>query len=492
MKNKHLWIPLFVFIGAGIVSLIASVIDYKAINPVLAYSSETIQFNYNGASEGVDPDGNRFDPIGFLSDDVIKSALEKTELNCKVDDVRPYIAMENVVPNNILKEVTSYEKILSTDEDDGGRSITSKDYHPVRYRFVVYENKMMSKSKLNKFVENIVDEYNDMFYETYKKSFVNETFNDLFDVSDYDYIYQSQIHVTKIQALMDFAKSLYEEHNDIVFEGKSFRDLCLKAEQLINIDSSKIDNIIILNALSKDVNRLKDYYTYLIQEIDYDLTKYNADLASVSAQIGTNTPGDATDDYKINPTVYVGTGENVIEVKDETAATYNTLLSKQVSISNTIASLTKEKTDYQNILDILNAATGDATAESRVVQMLSKLDSDYQELDALFQRLVEAYNEKYVKEGVTSKTTVKYTSNSILSTSFISRAIRIAAPIMLTTLLGIAIFYLVREIRKEKAPKEIQQENASSQELEIEVRNLCAPPKKVKKWRRISYVSKKR
>ena len=127
-----------------------------------------------------------------------------------------------------------------------------------------------------------------------------------------------------------------------------------------------------------------------------------------------------------------------------------------MSISNTIASLTKEKTDYQNILDILNAATGDATAESRVVQMLSKLDSDYQELDALFQKLVEAYNEKYVKEGVTSKTTVKYTSNSILSTSFISRAIKIAAPIMLTTLLGIAIFYLVREIRKEKAPKEIQ------------------------------------
>ena len=52
MKNKHIWIPAFVFIGAAVFSLIYSVIDYKAINKVQAYSSETIQFNYDGASDG--------------------------------------------------------------------------------------------------------------------------------------------------------------------------------------------------------------------------------------------------------------------------------------------------------------------------------------------------------------------------------------------------------------------------------------------------------
>ena len=107
MKNKHIWIPLFVFIGAGIVSLITSIIDYKVVNPALAYSSQTIQFNYNGASDGLDPDGHSFDPIGFLSDDVIEEALNKSGLTVSVDDVRPYIAMENIVPQNLLKELTS-------------------------------------------------------------------------------------------------------------------------------------------------------------------------------------------------------------------------------------------------------------------------------------------------------------------------------------------------------------------------------------------------
>ena len=122
MKNKHIFIPLFVFIAAGIVSLITSIVDYKVVNPALAYSSETIQFDYDGASDGLDPDGNRFDPIGFLSDEVIETALAKSELTYDVDKIRPYIAMENVVPQNILEEISSYEKIL-TDEKDGDGNV---------------------------------------------------------------------------------------------------------------------------------------------------------------------------------------------------------------------------------------------------------------------------------------------------------------------------------------------------------------------------------
>lgn len=454
MKNKHIFIPLFVFLGAGLVSLVASIIDYTAVNPDLAYSAETIQFNYDGASDGLDPNGNLFDPVGFLSDEVIENALAKSNLTYNVDDVRPYIAMENVVPQNILSELNEYEKILSNGE--GGRNITSKDYHPVRYRFVVYQklDNKLSKGKLNEFVDNIVTEYNDSFYETYKKSFENDIYEDLFDLNGYDYIYQNQIYVSRLRVLMNYANTIYNEHDDFIVSvndvNKSFKDLYLKAEFYINTDSSKINNLIINNALSKDVDRLKDYYTYLIDQINYDLTKYNADLASVQSQIGTNTPGDTSDDYKINPTVYVGTGENVIEVKDGTAETYNTLMNKQISISNTIASLNKQKADYQDILDTLNSASGDVSAESRVQAMIQALGTDYQELDALFKTMVEAYNARYVKEGVIAKSNLKHHSNSIISSSFIVRAIKIAAPIMLATMLGIAVFYVVWVIRKDK------------------------------------------
>ena len=462
MKRKHIWIPLFVFIGAGIVSLIASIIDFKVANPALAYSSQTIQFDYDGASEGNDPDGNAFDPVNFLSDDIIETALTKSEINVSVDDVRPYIAMENVVPQNLLKELTTYEKVLSSGDDGNNRPITSKDYHPVRYKFIVYQNKMISQGKLNKFVENIADEYNNTFYATYKKSFAQETYNSLFNIDNYDYIYQSQIYVSRINILMDYASSIQAEHEDFTYTDdkgvtKSFRDLILKGQQLIGTDSSKINNIIILNALSKDVGRLKDYYSYLLEQLNYDKVKYTADYNAVTVQlIGTNqedTEEGHKDDYKINPTVYVGTGENVIQVQDDTAATYNSLLSKQINLKNIINGIDKTIADYTDILDKLNHATPGSTAEATVNAMLAQLGQDYKDLDEFFQALVEAYNAKYVKEGVTSKTAVKYSSTSIFSGSFIVHTIKVAAPIMLTTMLGISIFYLVWVIRKEKQKK---------------------------------------
>ena len=137
MKNKHLWIPLFVFLGAGVISLIASIVDFNGVNPQLSYSSEMIQLNYNGASDGLDPNGDSFDAVNFMTDDVIESALAASNLSgekYELERVKQYIAIENVVPKNIVKEINSYDSVLT-----GGATtkISTKDYHPVRYRFIL-------------------------------------------------------------------------------------------------------------------------------------------------------------------------------------------------------------------------------------------------------------------------------------------------------------------------------------------------------------------
>ena len=154
--------------------------------------------------------------------------------------------------------------------------------------------------------------------------------------------------------------------------------------------------------------------------------------------------------YKINPTVYVGTGENVIQVQDGTAATYNTLLNQQISLANTLTGIDKQIADYQDILDKLNAATPAEGALSAVERIIAKLGIEYQDLDDIFQIMVDAYNHKYVLGRNVVKSKLAYNNASIFSGSFIVHTVKVAAPIMLTTMLGIAIFYLVRAIRKEK------------------------------------------
>lgn len=440
MKNKHIWIPAFVFIGAAIVSLVYSIVDFKVINRALASSTETIQFNYDGASDGKDPNGNAFSPVSFLTDDIIESALNKSGLNYDVEKVRSYISLENVVPENIVEEISSYEKITG---DSDSRKISSKDYHPVRYKFVVYQDldSKLSNGKLNKFLESIVAEYSVKFYNTYKKTFAEDAYQELFNLDNYDYIYQSQIMSTRLQVLMDYANSIYNEHNDFVVNGKSFRDLYLKAQTLINADASKINNIIVLNALSKDVQRLKDYYTYLIERLNFDKTKYSSDLAAITAQVN---------NYEIDSTVYVGTGENVIKVESNSVETYNKLLSQQINTANTITSIDKQIADYQNILDTLNSATSTEQVENTVKSMIAQLGSDYDDLGELFRAMIESYNNEYVAKDAISTGNLKYNKASLFSGSFIVRCIKCAAPIMLFAIFGISVFYLVRTIRKEK------------------------------------------
>ena len=111
MKNKHIFIPLFIFIAAAVISLTASIIDYKAINKAPSYSYQTVQFNFDGASDGKDPNGNPFNAVSFLTDDILEEAIITSGLSYEVSDVRNNIMVTNVVPNNIVKEINSYASV---------------------------------------------------------------------------------------------------------------------------------------------------------------------------------------------------------------------------------------------------------------------------------------------------------------------------------------------------------------------------------------------
>jgi len=437
MKNKHIFIPLFVFLGAGCISLIASIIDYTAVNKEFSYASEVLQFDYDGASDGKDPNGDPFNAVDFLSDDMISKSLETTGVSAEIEKVRTYLTVNNVVPKNIVKEIEAYASV--TDGDQG--TITSNDYHPVRYRFSLYSDLGLSESKTKELLGNIVDTYCDEFYKAYMMSFDKETYDSVYSAEECDYIYQAQVFTNKLDILMNYAENLYEKHDDFKSDNGTFRDLYNKCRELVNTDVSKIRNLITLNALSKDLPRLKDYYTFKIQRLNYDKNKYQSDLNSVSAQLST---------YTKDSTVFVSNGETIVKVESNSSETYDALLASQINLSNNIARVNTEINEYNAILADINATTGTEEEYALVKRYLAKLGTDYENVENVFVSLLEAYNQKYVSKGVISKSNISYTSGSIISASFIVRCIKIAAPIMLATMLGISIYYLIRAVRKEK------------------------------------------
>lgn len=443
MKNrKHIFIPLLVFIGACIVSLIWSVIDFTAVNRDPSFSSQILQLDFDGASEGKDPNGDAFNAADFLTNDIIEKALNKSDLANKynVEDVKKFISVDDIVPENIVDEINSYESLISS---SSGRGISSNDYHPIRFRFKLYQdldNKLSSKT-MNIILGNIVDTYCEKFYEVYKKTFEASIYDDLFVVENYDYIYQTAVFANKIDILSSYARSIYEEHDDFKYDDKTFNDLVLKGNQLNDGDVSRINNIIILNALSKDLDRLKDFYEYKIETLKSEKTKNVSDLNAVSAQLST---------YKKDSTIYVGSGESVVKVNSNSEATYNELLEMQISFSNSIALINVQISDCESILQDINNAIDSDDDYILVKNYIDKLGTDYVNLKDTFVKMLDAYNEKYIIKTSLSKGEIKYTSNNIFSGSFITRCIKIGSPIILGTLLGICCFYLVRTLKKDK------------------------------------------
>ena len=439
MKNKHIFIPLFVFIGAGLVSLVWSIIDFKGVNKQLSYSSETIQFNYDGASDGLDPNGRRFDAISFMTDDVIEEAFQKSGLTGEtysIENVKQYITIENVVPKNIVKEIDSYESVLNSSSDTD--KVTAKDYHPVRYRFVVYQNIGVSQNELKDLVRNLVDGYVAKFNLTFTNSLDEELFETIMDFDSYDYQYQTKILTKKIDTIMNFGNELHDRHNDFYFEGKSFKDINATGVQLSE-NLSAIDEIINLRSITKDPERLRDYYNYRLEHLKKSKEKYDKDLINVT---------NLLNNYHKDETTYVGNGETIVEIGNNSEETYDSLLERKLEVENAISSLEVEIAYVESLRDKIDAVTQEDI--ENVERRINSVKTKYDQLENDFTILLTKYNEKYMGEGVITKDAITYQSSSLISMAFISRCIKIGAPIMFLVMLGIAGYFLIRVIRKER------------------------------------------
>ncbi len=449
MKNKHIFIPLIVFVSVCFVGVIISIINFKGFEKNMSYSTKTIEFLYDGASDGKDPNGNEFNAMDLLTDEVINQAVADSNMNYKAEDLKPYLVLKNIVPENVVSEITAYTSLVKSGA--ATTTINSSTYHATRYNLILYRDfdKSISGKDLNRLVDNISKNYCELFYKTYDQAFDSKNYSDIYAIDTYDYIYQVEVYENKLQALSKYASNLFAKNNTFTFKAKSFNDIVLKADSLILNDVSKIRNAITFNALSKDVDRLKDYYNYKITTLNFDKEKYTTDLANITAQI---------DSYEKDSTVYIGSGENIVKVESNSSETYNALLAKKISISQNISEINKNITDYQNILADIDAAVATQAEYDRVTANIANLGNEYEALEDSFTEMLDAYNESYVNNGAVSTTDTQFKSTtSLFSGAFIVKCIKITFPLAGIAAVGICIYYFIREVRKGKK-KELVEE----------------------------------
>ena len=430
--TKTLLVLICAFLVAALVGFVIAVVKYVNVDAPRKSSSVTVSLFYENASAGLDPNGRGFHAESLLTDGVIKTALESCGMEDRynVQQIRKCLSISGSYPRNLLKLVTSFDSLVDT---SFSRLMTQSNYYPSQYTIKLYGafDQKISKADLNKLLKAISDSYVAAFLSTYDVIFDTSSLTSIMPLETHDYEYQLDILEYRLRRLASYASSLYNRHPDFSVSGRSFNDITLKSNSVISKDISTLNSNITLNVLSKDTETLKSYLSYRIRMANLELTLKTSDYNSITGVI-TNFDKDST--------MYITSGDQVIKVDGTSSETYDSLVRRQLELSEAIATLNKNISDYTERLDYINQ-TGKSMEYAAIEADLNSITSTVSGLSEEFSNMLARYNERYINESIIPVSDVKYASASIFSTGFIVECVKCCGPLcMLVVLAGLGIW----------------------------------------------------
>ena len=253
-KINWLKTTILVLLACGVAGLGLAVALFFG-NAAPTYASATLVLTFDGAADGIAPNGVAFDVRDITLDEVISEGLKGASLEGKYtpEQVRPDLVVSGVYPEDMAKQVMHYESLLNF---TANRELTIGDYHPTTFSIRLYNgfDKSLSKDQLSSLLQSILDAYRARFAKVY--AFGLDTDNALFALEDYDYPQQLQIIEEQLDTMSAYALELYEHDPAFRLNGAGFNDISVRLNTLIDSNISRLNAELTINALTKDPARL--------------------------------------------------------------------------------------------------------------------------------------------------------------------------------------------------------------------------------------------
>ena len=470
MKRTH-WLRNTVITLAvcALAGIILAVILFNA-NPERTSASSSIQFSFNGAAEGLAPNGYRFDLSGFTSEEVLSAALADAGLADRytADQIRDNLLITGAYPENIIEQMTGYESLLT---GDAGR-ISVKDYHATYYTVTLYNDfdRNISRANLEKLLKNVMAEFRTYFEKTYM--FFLGTDNLLESLSEYDYPQQLEVLESAVSRHETFAGQMAEEHPEFLVKGEGFADIAVQYRILRTSDLERLSGIVTMNALSQDQDRITDQYENRIKILEIRLRELNQRAKDMDSLISR---------YNKDDIIYVSTAGTLQQVGGNSTETYDSLVQSYHAVEASISSLNKELIQVQQKLaDIQgeDAAQTEKTAETAATsetdeaaaEQIAVVSEEEREahrkvvednisatkakLDAITERfaaVLKAFFEKEMDDSTLAVSEVQYESPKLLSGEFAKKVIEVAGPICAVGFIACLVGIIISRKKEEKA-----------------------------------------
>ncbi len=483
-ERKTHWFrnTLITLVICGILGMILAAVLFFLVDPGKTTASALIQFSFDGAADGAGPNGIKITADGLTSDEVIQEALQAEGLEGQyaVEDIRSSITVTGVYPENITKQMTTYESLM---DFTANRELSISEYHPTLYRVSLSNqfDKKISQANLEGLLKNILEGFRNYFTNHYSYTFSPMENMEEY-LSSYDYVQQLDIIEDWINEEELYAQEMYEKEPLFLLNGKGFNDIYVQLENLINSDISRLSSTITMNALTRDTERLVTQYQFEIREQNIKLEKQETRLEHVDELLAS---------YEKNEIIYLSTADSLTKIDGNSSETYDALVQERKNVSDGITQIKSRIETYQlKLSDLLkNTArqtvqpvpentmqTGEtedeaeqalpkmtdeelartaAAAEEASAYQVAALERDIRtllgKLDAVnktFTEMLRAYNEQELNEATISIFSYRYDIPKVLSGAFIKQVIKCAGPLCAVGFM-VCMVLLIRSRKKE-------------------------------------------
>ena len=497
-KTHWLRTSIIILVICGIAGLaLTSVLFFG--NPTPTSAKATIVFTFNGAADGIAPNGATFSISDVASEEVLSAALEEASLKDKytVEQLQDNLVARGVFPEDMASQVMNYESLLNF---TANREATVTTFHATTYDVSLYNgfDKSISKAQLQSLMQSIMAAYKAYFAKTYSNGLQKD--NPLFTLDEYDYPQQLEIIQQHLSTMTTYAQEMYERQPTFRQNGYGFNDISVRLNNMITSDIARLNADLTMNALTRDTARLLTQYQFEVRDLSNQLDKQQQQLEKMDKLI---------DSYQKNEIIYLSTADSLTKIDGNSSETYDTLVEQRKLVSDGITEINSQIADYQLKLgDLLKeesdtdkdakaspakdgseaattAGVDNAEAESNgidtsgaeaVVEMTEEeIAEAAAEAEALarsqtialekniaalvekgngiiddFQTLLDAFNAQEINDLTITVTRYDYNTPEVLSGAFIKAAIKTAGPICAIGFMLCMVLIIISRRREQK------------------------------------------
>ncbi len=323
----------------GLVLALLVVLSLIFVGPMTLSTSFSLQFE--GIERGINPDNTRFDYQELTSGPVIAAVFKYSGIEYK-PEYDPYFQVTPVLPEGIVDRIKK-------------NRISGEDYSYFPNEFVIKIKPNPSIGLTNDVMQTIATNYK-AGYETYFIDKYTFPFMDLdaqtgnYDLSSYDYPEYARLFQSDYNRMISYLNILERDDPEFVGpEGLTFRDLKEGIKLSNRLDVQKMDSLIDMYQLSKDKEKLKIKYLYMIRRYtlekdkDYGTYQVSQELLNIVKQ----------NDSKVLIPGVAGETMSISVVND----TYDEIASKATNAQVNSVNINEEIAYIQRKLNELEAPT---------------------------------------------------------------------------------------------------------------------------------------